>query len=182
MESMTTNPWLVPITRLRRSHGQRQHETRRGFLGDLKVGDSRVDGGAEIVADVDLDSIDGGIEVSGYIRAPWTGECRRCLRPIHETLDIAVREMYRPHPARERLEDEDTYPLVGEMLDLAPLARDALLLELPVNPLCREDCAGLCPTCGAPREDGPCGCVADDGDPRWAALEMLRQPPVEATD
>jgi uncharacterized protein len=179
---MTTNPWLVPITRLRRSHGQRQHETRRGSLGELRVADTSVDAGAEVVVDADLDSIDGGIEVAGTVTAPYTAECRRCLRPIHEVLEVAVREMYRPHPVRERQEDEDTYPLEGELLDLAPLARDAVLLELPVNPLCRPDCEGLCPTCGAALDDGPCGCPAPASDPRWGALEALRQPTPGTTD
>jgi uncharacterized protein len=179
---MTINPWHVPITRLRRAHGQRQHETRRGLLGELKVADSCVDAGAEITADVYLDSIDGGIEVSGTITAPWSGECRRCLRPIHDTLEIEVREVYRPRSERERDEDVDTYPLVGEMLDLVPLARDAVLLELPVNPLCRPDCEGLCPRCGTALEEGPCSCPAEGSDPRWGALEGLRQPAAGPTD
>ena len=173
---MTTNPWLVPITKLRRSHGQRQHEIRRGRLGELRVGDSRVVANAEVEVDAVLDSVDGGIEVSATVRAPWEGECRRCLDPISSELEVEVREMYRNHPAREADEDEDTYPLGGELLDLSPLARDALLLELPINPLCRTDCPGLCPSCGASRLAGPCGCPEPAVDHRWAALEGLLPP------
>ena len=70
--------------------------------------------------------------------------------------------------------EEETYPLLGDQLDLQPLARDAVLLNLPQVPLCREDCAGLCPVCGADRNDEPCGCEVEAGDPRWATLDALR--------
>ncbi|HWE54743.1 MAG TPA: DUF177 domain-containing protein [Acidimicrobiales bacterium] len=170
-----SNPWLVPITTLRRSVGTRRQEQRAGRVGELQVADSRVAGEAEVEADVVLDSVDGGIEVAAVITAPWTGECRRCLRVIAGTLEAEVRELYRPRPPGEPVDqDEDTYPLTGELLDLQPLIRDAILLELPLNPLCREDCAGLCPTCGADLADGPCDCAAPPADPRWAALDVLR--------
>ena len=173
---MTTDPWLVPITSLRRSLGNRRHEERAGRVGELRVADSRVDEHSEVRADVDLDSVDGGIEVSGQVEAPWEGECRRCLRPVSGVLRVGVREMYRPRPPGERADqDEETYPLKGELLDLRPLVRDAVLLELPIAPLCRPDCAGLCPTCGADRSDGPCGCPPVAADPRWAALDVLRE-------
>jgi uncharacterized protein len=172
-----TNPWLVPITALRRSIGQRQHERRSGRVGELRVADSRVLDAAEVVADVDLDSVDGGVEVSGRVEAPWVGECRRCLRPVSGVLESHVRELYRRRgPGEPPDQDEETYPLSGELLDLRPLVRDAILLELPIAPLCRADCAGLCPTCGADLSDGPCGCAPVAGDPRWSALDVLRDP------
>jgi uncharacterized protein len=172
------NPWLVPITTLRRSIGQRHHERRSGPVGVLRVADSRIPESAVVTADVDLDSVDGGIEVSGLVEAPWVGECRRCLKEVGGTLECEVREVYRRRPPGEPPgQDEETYPLAGEMLDLRPLVRDALLLELPMAPLCREDCAGLCPTCGADLSEGPCGCSPAGGDPRWAALDVLRPPP-----
>lgn len=176
---MTTNPWLVPVTTLRRTPGTRRSEQRAGRLpGELRVADSRVGPEAEVTADAVLDSVDGGIEVSAVVRAPWTGECRRCLVPVGGTLRADVREMYRPRPAGEAPdEDEETYPLSGELLDLRPLVRDAVLLELPIAPLCRPDCRGLCPTCGADLNEGPCACPAPAGDPRWAALDALRGEP-----
>lgn len=173
---VTANPWLVSITKLRRAHGQRQHETRRGRLGEFRVGDSRLDASAEVTVDAELDSVDGAIVVSGRVSAPWRGECRRCLRPIEAVMDVAVREIYRARPARESVADEDTYPLSGEQLDLEPLARDAILLELPVNPLCHEGCGGLCPTCGAVLDEGPCACPPAGPDPRWAALDGVGRP------
>jgi uncharacterized protein len=90
-------------------------------------------------------------------------------------LHAEVRELYRPrNGAVGDDEDEDTYPLTGEQLDLAPLVRDALLLSLPLAPLCRPDCAGLCPVCGAELAEGPCGCDTTPTDPRWSALDDLR--------
>jgi uncharacterized protein len=169
---MVTNPWLVPVTRLRRVHGQRQHESRRGSLGELRVADSRVPAGSEVRVEATLDSLDGGIEVTGTVSAPWQGECRRCLAPIDAFLSVRVREMYRPRSARQADLDEETYPLQGETLDLAPMARDALLLELPLAPLCRPDCPGLCPDCGRLR-DGGCACPPSATDPRWAGLDTL---------
>ena len=173
---MTTNPWLVPITSLRRSLGNRREEQRCGRVGELRVADSSVAETATVEADAILDSVDGGIEVTATVTAPWAGECRRCLKPVGGRLETRVREMYRPRAAGEAPdEDEETYPLSGELLDLRPLVRDAILLALPIAPLCREDCAGLCPTCGANLNDGPCDCPPPSGDPRWAALDVLRE-------
>lgn len=174
---MTANPWLVPVTTLRRQTGARREERRAGRVGELSVSGSVVPATAEVVADVRLDSISGGIEVAASILAPWQGECRRCLRPIEGELLCEVRELYRPRPEHEAQDaDEDTYPLAGDHLDLRPLVRDALLLELPLAPLCRADCRGLCPTCGADLNLGPCGCAPVATDPRWAALDSLRVP------
>ena len=178
---MTTNPWLVPITTLRRSIGSRREEHRRARIGELRVADSTVPPDAEVDADAILDAVDGGIEVTATIEAPWASECRRCLKPLAGTLRTQVREMYRPRTAGEPAEDdEETYPLNGEQLDLRPLVRDAILLDLPIAPLCRNDCRGLCATCGADLNDGPCGCPPPAADPRWAVLDQLREAPGSA--
>jgi uncharacterized protein len=173
---MSTNPWLVPITTLRRSIGNRRTEHRHARIGRLKVADSSVEADDYVDADAILDAVDGGVEVTATIAAPWHGECRRCLKPVGGTLRAEVREMYRPRAAREAVdEDEETYPLSGEQLDLRPLVRDTILLDLPIAPLCRPDCQGLCPTCGADLNDGPCSCPRPAGDPRWAVLDSLKE-------
>ena len=171
---MAQNPWLVSITTLRRSPGARQQEHRSGRVGELSVAGSLVPGDAFVDADAVLDSVSGGIEVSADITAPWKGECRRCLVPVTGQLHAHVRELYRPH-SRDPEPDEDTYPLAGEMLDLQPLVRDALLLELPLAPLCSEECRGLCPTCGADLNAGDCQCTAAPSDPRWSVLDVLKE-------
>lgn len=171
------NPWLVSITTLKRSPGVRRHESRCGHVGDLSVAGSSVPPDALAQADATLDSVDGGIEVSADVSAPWRGECRRCLVPLSGELRTHVRELYRPHGRGDQEGDEETYPLEGEVLDLQPLVRDALLLELPLAPLCSESCRGLCPTCGADLNSVVCGCSSAAADPRWAALDALKERP-----
>jgi uncharacterized protein len=96
---------------------------------------------------------------------------------VEGDLDVEVRELYRPHGRlRGADDDEETYELSGEHLDLAPLVRDALLLSLPLAPLCGPDCPGLCPSCGADLSVGTCGCPQTAADKRWAALDVLRGP------
>ncbi len=106
---------------------------------------------AEAVADAVLDSVDGGIEVTATVSAPWKGECRRCLKPVDGRLRCEVREMYRPRAAHERPEDdEETYAAAtSDHLDLEPLVRDALLLELP-SPRCAGRTAWGCARRAAP--------------------------------
>ncbi len=122
--------------------------------------------------------------------ASLVGPCMRCLEPATPTFAVDVREVSKPHDARahrgepagrggSRHEDESEdllSPYVEDgVLDLAGWARDALALTIPANLLCREDCAGLCPVCGANlNEAGPDHRHEPEPDPRWAALSELR--------
>lgn len=166
---MSTGAWMVPVTALRRVAGARQREQRTGRLGELRVADTRVPADGTVEVDVVLTVVVGGIEVTGTVSSRWVGDCRRCLRPVGGTIEAPVRELYRPGGD----DDEETYPLGADHLDLEPLARDALLLGLPLAPLCRDDCRGLCPVCGGDRSETSCDCGIEVADPRWAALEAL---------
>ena len=163
------NPFAVNVVQLRRHPGSRRTEQRSGPIPDLQVSGSAVPSGARVDIDAVLEAVHGGVVVSADVSAPWEGECRRCLRPVAGEVQTHVRELYEEHS-----DGEETYPLRGDQLDLAPLARDAVLLELPLAPLCIEDCLGLCPECGANRNEGDCGHVIRNIDPRWAALDALR--------
>jgi uncharacterized protein len=121
-----------------------------------------------VVVDLLLERVPEGIVVRGTARARWTAACSRCLRPVGGEVAPELRELFEPEPL-----DGETYPLEHEHIDLALPVRDAVLLELPLAPLCREECAGLCPVCGADRNDDPCACEQDTTDPRWAALSQL---------
>jgi uncharacterized protein len=169
---MSAKPWIVPIVTLRRAPGTRREEHRVGSVGELVVAASVVPAGAPVTVDAMLEWVGEGVEVAGEVQAAWIGECRRCLRRLEGELRCDVRELYRPGGGSGN--DEDTYPLDGDQLDLAPLVRDALLLELPIAPLCRDDCPGLCPTCGAELAAGPCDCPPPLGDERWSVLDALR--------
>jgi uncharacterized protein len=174
---MAADPFIVHVARLRRNHGAASHEVRRGPvvlagpLDELGIdpGRSVVPLDSEAEVDITLRPFDGGIDAEGTVRAPWVGICRRCTTPVTGELSIAVRERFGDAPISE----VELYPIVDDTLDLGPLVRDAIVLELPMAPLCREDCLGLCPQCGADRNESECGCVAPP-DPRWANLDVLR--------
>jgi len=171
------DPFVVHIARLRRSPGLTWHEVRRGpveLAGPLDVagidpGRSVVPAGAEAECDVNLQPFHGGIDVEGTVSAPWVGICRRCAVAVSGELRIAVHERFGEGP----VPGDEMYPVEDDALDLGPLVRDAVVLDLPMAPLCREDCAGLCPQCGADRNEGACACVVP-ADPRWANLDVLR--------
>jgi uncharacterized protein len=163
-------PFVVHVAKLRSAVGTRTPVRRQGPIQDLDCSGSAVPDDALPEADVVLESVLGGVSVSGTVRAPWVGACRRCLVTASGVLELPVRELY-----TEDGDGEETYALVGDEVDLEPLVRDAVLLELPQAPLCRPDCAGLCPFCGANRNDEACGCEAPP-DPRWSALDVLRMP------
>ncbi len=166
---MSTHPFRVPVATLRRRPGDRRREERLGRIPDLFVTGSRVPQRAEVRVEAQLESVHGGILVTGTVSAPWEGACRRCLEEVSGTLTSEVRELF-----EEGGDPEQTYRLDGDQLDLEPMARDAVVLELPSAPLCSDGCRGLCPVCGSNRNDFACGCSQDERDPRWARLEVLR--------
>ncbi|MGH9077323.1 MAG: YceD family protein [Acidimicrobiales bacterium] len=178
------NPFLVPIASLRRAPGARRAEHRRGVVPPadpdqaavgLVLSGTVVPEGAEVEADVVLEVVSGGVFVSGLVTAPWRGDCRRCLGSVDGRLVAEVAELYAPRQAGAGHggPDDETYPLALDFLDLTPCVRDAVLLGLPLAPLCRPGCLGLCPTCGADRNDGACSCPEAGGDSRWAGLDAL---------
>jgi uncharacterized protein len=164
-------PFIVSLAALRREGG-RHEEIRRGPIPGLKVGDSSVPADEDVEVDVVLEVVPGGVVASGTVTAPFVSVCRRCLGPVRGELRAEVREVYQAGVAPE--EAEEIYPLSGDQLDLEPLARDAVLLELPLAPLCTEECRGLCPTCGTNLNEGSCACPGPSGDARWAGLDALR--------
>jgi uncharacterized protein len=166
-----SRPFLVQVAALRAQPGAVRHEKRHGVIAGLAAVSVAVPDGEPVTADLTLTSYPGGITVSGTVGAPWVGECRRCGGPVSGAVSAAVRERYTAEGGTDR--DDEAYPLAGDELDLEPLARDAVLLELPLAPLCRPDCLGLCPQCGTNWNQGPCQC-RPAGDPRWAVLDALR--------
>jgi uncharacterized protein len=127
--------------------------------------------GATLDLDLRLEAVMEGVLVSGTASAPLVGECGRCLDPIASEIEVDLQELY-AYPESEATEDEASR-LHGDFLDLEPVLRDAVVLALPLAPLCREDCGGLCTVCGARRDDVDCGHEVAPADPRWAALNDL---------
>lgn len=136
---------------------------------------------APIEVDLTLESVMEGIWVSGEAIAQVQGECARCLEPIDWQESARLEELF-AYPATDARgalvdgdtsEDEDTMFVVEDCIDLELPLRDALVLDLPLAPLCRTDCPGLCPECGIRLETEP-GHAHESIDPRWSALEQLR--------
>lgn len=161
----------VQVAALRKAAGITRHEVRQGVIDDLASISVSVPEGQPVTTDLTLCSYPGGITATGTVSAPWVGECRRCGGPARGVVVADVHERFAPGGGSAR--DEDAYPLDGDELDLEPLARDAVLLDLPLAPLCMPDCLGLCPQCGTNWNVAPCAC-RPAGDPRWAALDVLR--------
>jgi uncharacterized protein len=137
-------------------------------LGIVVVG---VPEGSVIELDLRLEAVVEGVLVSGTARAPLVGECARCLESIDDEVEVDFQELYAF--ADERTGDEEELALEDDLLDLEPALRDAVVLALPQAPLCREDCPGLCPQCGARFAEDPSH-HHQTIDPRWAVLTGLR--------
>jgi uncharacterized protein len=108
---------------------------------------------------------------SGRAWVTLSGECARCLEPLEDDLEVTLQELY-VYPESDAGEDEASR-LEGELLDLEPVLRDAVVLALPFRPVCTPDCPGLCLECGARLQDDPGHAHEESIDPRWAALSTL---------
>ena len=128
--------------------------------------------GAPVDLDLRLEAVMEGVLVTGTARATLTGECARCLEPLADEIDVRFQELfvYEDHAPDE---DDEVSALEGDLIDLEPLLRDAVVLALPFQPLCRDDCPGLCTECGARLADDPDHAHEAAIDPRWAALAEL---------
>ena len=172
---MARPPLLIGVTELRRRPGtQREVEVAAPVEG-LAITTARVPEGAEVEVVGLLEAIEGAITLTGTVRAPWVAECRRCLDEVTGLAEVEVSEVFETRPT-----PGETYPIDGDDIDLEPVVRDAVLLHLPLAPLCREDCRGPAPEVfpALPAdEDLPAEDDAPARDPRWAALDVLREEP-----
>jgi uncharacterized protein len=164
-----TTELVVSVVDLLPHPGAKKSVVRDAVLDGLAISSSRVPDGASVHLEVELQAVNDGIVAVGVVTAPWAGECRRCLKAARGEARAEVQEIFERHPV-----EGETRQLDGVEVDLTEVARDAVLLELPLAPLCRDDCAGLCPTCGVDLNESGCDCVVEVKDPRWAALDQLR--------
>ncbi|MGW5753401.1 YceD family protein [Nocardia rhamnosiphila] len=128
--------------------------------------------GAEVELDLRLQSVSEGVLVTGTLEAPVTGECSRCLEPFTDTVQLSLTELFAyPDSATDQTSSEDeVYRMRDDLIDLEPLVVDQLGLELPLQPLCSPDCAGLCPECGVRMAIAGSDHGHEILDPRWAGL------------
>lgn len=135
-----------------------------GF-GNAVIG---VRAGSELALDVRLESLHDGILVSGWVDATAEGECVRCLIDVRLPVRVEFQELF-----AYSVDEAFDYAVHEDFIDLEPLVRDAVVLSLPFQPVCQEDCLGLCPECGVRLLDNPGHEHEAPVDPRWAALAGL---------
>jgi uncharacterized protein len=134
-----------------------------------------VPAGADVALDLRFEAVSEGVLVTGSAVAPLAGECARCLDPLTTSIEVSFQELYRylPDPGEDKDDGEERF-LDGDFLNLEPAFRDAVVLALPLSPLCKDDCPGLCVECGAKlAEVGPDHGHGDKVDPRWELLAKL---------
>ena len=155
---------VVPVGDLIGSPGKE-----RPFSGiesvSLRLGDARIDGPMRVSGKV-IGLID-AVEADFSAAATANLACTRCLTEWEAPITVESKQYFRTTL------DEDGYGIVDDEVDVAAPARDELALALPVAPMCREDCLGLCPTCGTDLNSDPCGGHGEDSDSPFAALKDL---------
>jgi uncharacterized protein len=137
-----------------------------------------------IVASFEIERLGNEVQVTGTVSATALLQCSRCLTPFRYPLGGEVEATFAP-PAKlaegehqhELTQDElEVEPLVQGGADLRGVIAEQIHLNIPLKPLCREDCPGICPHCGRPAGAGECGCAPVAGDSRWEALRKLKVP------
>jgi uncharacterized protein len=168
------SPLVVDTRELGRRPGASRRITRTvPAPADLGTDIIRIPEGSDLHLELLLESVMEGVLVSGTARGRTSGECVRCLDDVDIEIEVPVQELF-AYPGSSSADDEDLLEMVGDHLDLEPVLRDALVPALPFQPVCREDCPGLCSECGQRLADDP-GHHHDVVDARWAALTGLAE-------
>ena len=147
---------------------------------------ARVPAGADLELEVQLEGVAEGVLVTATASVPLAGECARCLEPFTSATTVRFQELFTLEPEEESGADqpdgEDSYRLDGSgLLDLEPALRDAVVLELPLSPLCEDGCQGLCVECGVRLADAGPGHGHEQRGAMWSALKDYRaEPPGDA--
>jgi uncharacterized protein len=170
---LTSSSLRIGVTELRRRPGNRAEVRRVVPLDGMAVSSAAVPDGADAVVEVTLESLSDGVTARGAVTVPWEGECRRCLETTSGTLVAPIEEIYKDDP-----DEGETLPIAGDAIELGQVVHDAVILGLPLAPLCREDCVGPEPEQFPVGADDAAAEGGDDAerpmDPRWAALDELR--------
>lgn len=178
------SPFLLNAHELPRRAGEMKEYSLDISLQE-KVGTELIGVTDVIHVDARLESVEEGVLLSATVTAIARGECARCLAPVEISLDRSIQELYRYQPLarhkKERndddidIEEDDELMMDGDILDMETPIRDAIILSLPINPLCSPDCEGLCPECGEPWAQLPDDHSHEAGDQRWSALADLKK-------
>lgn len=169
--SVSTGPLVVDTHELGRRPGTERTITLSiDAPADLGSDVYGVPEGSTIDIELRLEAVMDGVLVTGTASAQVAGECVRCLKDLHDEFAVDFQELYLyADPG------EDELALDGDLLDLEPVLRDAVVLALPSNPVCDLECPGLCPACGTRLADDPDHTHEAAIDPRWSALKDLKE-------
>ncbi len=136
-------------------------------LGNYAIG---IEAGEVLEIDLRLESVHEGILATGEAFGRASGECGRCLDPIESDVEVDFQELFAYSGT-----SEDDFVVENEQIDLDQVIRDAVVLSLPLQPVCQQDCEGLCITCGAKLSDDPQHAHEAALDPRWIGLQQLKE-------
>lgn len=167
------SPWVLDTRALGRRPGtMRTLRIAVPLDGPMGLDVLAVPAGAEIDLDLRLESVAEGVLVSGTAAATAVGQCARCLIEVTEPVVAGIRELFAyPDSATAATTEEDEIPLVlDDRIDLEQVVRDEIVTALPMAPLCRPECRGLCVECGGRFDDLEPDHSHEILDPRWAAL------------
>jgi uncharacterized protein len=171
VSNFTVTPYTVPVFDLLHRPGEMREKSidvtvPEGF-GNAVIG---VREGSELTIEARLESLHDGILVSGEVSAVADGECVRCLIEVAIPVEVEFQELF-----AYSFDEAFDYTVQDDHVDLEPVVRDAVVLSLPFQPVCQEDCLGLCPICGVRLLDNPGHEHEAPVDPRWAGLAGLDQ-------
>ncbi|MBS9534228.1 DUF177 domain-containing protein [Mycobacterium sp. M1] len=172
------SPFVIDVSRLGRRPGAMisVHEQRTSPTGiglDLVA----IPPGAAVDLDLRVESVSEGVLVTGTVAAPTVGECSRCLNPLTGEIDVDLTELFAyPDSTTDATTDDEMGRVSDDAVDLEQAIVDAVGLTLPLVPLCRPDCPGLCPDCGIALADAEPDHHHDKIDPRWAKLVGMAGP------
>ena len=176
------NPLVVDTRELGRRPGNslRMHRDIEA-PADMGTDVIAVGEGQPMSLDLRLESVMEGVLVTGEVEATATGACVRCLEDVAYPVDVRFQELFAYADRAEHHrevgsddEDDELHELVGDDADLEPVLRDAVVPSLPFQPVCSDDCLGLCSECGANLNEDP-EHQHDVIDPRWSALANLAE-------
>jgi len=167
------SPWVLDTRKLGRRPGAAQRlQVTVPTTEPIGLDMIAVPAGGEVDLNLQLESVTEGIWVSGTASGQAEGQCSRCLTDLSQPVRAALRDLYvYPGSTTDQTTHDDELPRVdGDLIDLLPLVRDEIVLALPLAPVCRPDCQGLCPECGERLDDLEPGHRHEILDARWADL------------
>lgn len=173
MNSKSQSPFKVNLHELPRRAGEmREYELRFAVPEAIGVPLLQIPAGAEIDIQFRAESVDDGVLITGQARALAIGECGRCLDRIEMPINQRFQELflYSSRAAEDPEADDDLFILDGDIADLEVPFRDAVILSMPINPVCEAECEGLCSECGEKWRELPEDHAHEVVDPRWSGL------------